>query len=166
MSRRAYPKVTVNNPCICCSATESVLFLRTRFEQYPGPFDYRRCLQCGLVFNSPRPANLSSLYDKDYFQYHIDNGTMRRHVVSQIERLILPAMRYAPGKRLIELGAGRVTCPTHFGEMVMTCRVLKSALLPLPSRVLHSMFPCLKEPPKSILMPVIPALLTSHLPAL
>jgi SAM-dependent methyltransferase len=71
------------------------------------PFDYRRCLQCGLVFNSPRLTNLFALYDKDYFLYHIDGSTMRRHVLNQIERLILPATRFAPGKRVIELGSGR-----------------------------------------------------------
>jgi 2-polyprenyl-3-methyl-5-hydroxy-6-metoxy-1,4-benzoquinol methylase len=107
MSKNAYRKEAVNNPCICCDATQSTLFLRTRFVQYPGWFDYRQCCQCGLVFNSPRLTDLSILYDKDYFFYQHNNASMRKRVFSQIQRLVLPATSYAPGRRLIELGSAR-----------------------------------------------------------
>lgn len=107
MSNKAYHKVEVNNPCICCDATESDLFLRTRFVQCPGWFDYRRCRQCGLVFNSPASQTSQTLYDKDYFLYQHDNTFIRRRALSQIQRLVLPAAPYASGKRLIELGSGR-----------------------------------------------------------
>lgn len=107
MSKKAYRKEAVNNPCICCDATQSALFLRTRFVQYPGWFDYRRCCQCGLVFNSPRLTNLAILYDKDYFFYQHTNASMQKRVLSQVQRLVLPATPYAPGSRLIELGSAR-----------------------------------------------------------
>jgi 2-polyprenyl-3-methyl-5-hydroxy-6-metoxy-1,4-benzoquinol methylase len=107
MSKKAYRKEAVNNPCICCNATKSALFLRTRFVQYPSWFDYRRCCQCGLVFNSPRLTDLSILYDKDYFFYQHSNASMRKRVLSQIQRLVLPATSYASGRRLIELGSAR-----------------------------------------------------------
>ncbi len=107
MSKKVYRKVTVNIPCICCNSIESYLFLQIRFVQYPGIFDYRKCSQCGLVFNSPRFADLSILYDKDYFLYHQGNMNMRGRVLSQIQHLVIPGTLYSPGKHLIELGSGR-----------------------------------------------------------
>ena len=107
MHKNASRKVVVNNPCICCGTTASALFLRTRFVQYPGWFNYRQCCQCGLVYNSPRLEDLSVLYDQDYFLYHRDSSSMRKRVLGQIQRLVLPATSYAPGKRLIELGSAR-----------------------------------------------------------
>ena len=107
MGQKSYCKVEVNNPCICCNATVSDLFMRTRFVQYPGAFDYRKCCQCGFVFNSPRLADLSVLYEKDYFFFQKNNVRMRNHVLCQLQRLVLPAEPYAPGKRLIELGSSR-----------------------------------------------------------
>jgi 2-polyprenyl-3-methyl-5-hydroxy-6-metoxy-1,4-benzoquinol methylase len=100
-------KIVVNDPCICCGASSSSLLLRTRFPQYPGYFDYRRCDHCEIVFNSPRLADLSSLYDQDYFFYLKDASSMRYHVLRQIQHLVLPAEYYAPGKRLIEIGSAR-----------------------------------------------------------
>lgn len=107
MSKEVYHKVNVNSPCICCNATKSYLFLQMRFVQYPGMFDYRKCCECGLVFNSPRLADQSILYEKDYFLYHISNTNIRGRVLSQIQHMVLPATSYSLGKRLVELGSGR-----------------------------------------------------------
>jgi 2-polyprenyl-3-methyl-5-hydroxy-6-metoxy-1,4-benzoquinol methylase len=105
--RKTFHEAVVNKPCVCCGSSESVLFLRTRFVQYPSNFDYRRCRGCGLVFNSPRVTKLSALYDKDYFLFTKDAERMRRHVLRQIQRLVLPAKAYASGMRLIEIGSAR-----------------------------------------------------------
>jgi SAM-dependent methyltransferase len=107
LKQNIFRKEAVNKLCVCCNGTESELFLRTRFAQYPGYFDYRRCRGCGLVFNSPRVNDLSALYDKDYFFFTKDGERMRHHVLRQIQRLVLPMKVYAPGKRLIEIGSGR-----------------------------------------------------------
>ena len=110
MRKRKYRKIPVNDPCICCDTTESDLFLRTRFTQYPGSFDYRKCRQCNLVFNSPRLADLSTLYDKDYFFFHTNEASMRNRVFLQIQRLVLQVECCVHGSRharLIELGSAR-----------------------------------------------------------
>jgi 2-polyprenyl-3-methyl-5-hydroxy-6-metoxy-1,4-benzoquinol methylase len=107
MRKPAGRKVAVNSPCICCDGTTSDLFLRIRFVQYPGRFEYRRCQQCGLVYNSPRLQDLSVLYDQDYFLYHRGTSSMRKRVLDQIQHLILPTVPYAPGRRVLELGSAR-----------------------------------------------------------
>lgn len=99
--------VVVNRPCVCCGVDDDEPYLRIRFPGYRGVFHYRRCRHCGVVFNSPRIADLGSLYDDEYFYFWTSGAYVRRRVIEQVDRLIKPVEPLLRGKRVLEVGAGR-----------------------------------------------------------
>lgn len=100
-------KETVNRPCICCGGDNDAPYLRMRFPEYPGVFEYRQCRDCELVFNSPRLKDLSQLYRGDYFYFWKSAAFMRQRMLGQVSRLIRPVEPLLRGKRVLEVGAAR-----------------------------------------------------------
>lgn len=100
-------KEVVNSPCMCCGHDEESVYLKMRFPEFPGTFEYRRCEECGLVFNSPRLTDLSQLYQGDYFYFWKSAEFMRQRMLGQVSRLIRPAELMLSGKRVLEVGSAR-----------------------------------------------------------
>src|SRR5262249_9959836 len=110
---------------------------------YAGSFEYRRCRICGLLFNSPRLKDLSSLYDADYFVYHRDGASIQHGILNQIRHLVYPASNHAPGKRLIELGSAQghlLNALRQIGYEVQGLEISAAAVAESKSRYSLSVF--------------------------
>lgn len=78
----------VNRPCALCGNSYSSVKHIFNFSVLPRPFELRECNGCGLLFNSPRIADLELLYTETYYvfqeseieRYNRAFAQMRRHL--------------------------------------------------------------------------------------
>jgi SAM-dependent methyltransferase len=110
----------VEVPCALCGATERDDVATN--EAFPIPLRIRRCIDCGHVYLSPRPADedLSSLYDEDYYAgageygYADDRETPEIAAARARARLARIEELREPG-RLLEVGCS-------FGAFLLAAR--------------------------------------------
>lgn len=100
--------ITVNDPCILCGGSISRLKYTFRFEPLPEPFELRECENCGLLFNSPRLADLSPLYADGYYVFQETERALYTRAFSQARRHLDPALGL-PRKSLDILEVGSAT---------------------------------------------------------
>jgi 2-polyprenyl-3-methyl-5-hydroxy-6-metoxy-1,4-benzoquinol methylase len=111
-----------NKPCEICRETRSELAWTTVWPEhrYPGEFSMRRCLSCGLLFNSPRldDEQLGQLYGRNYYFFHRkDPGEIARIVPMYLRTVALVASQ-VDVKRSLDIGCGRGYLPAvmkHLG---------------------------------------------------
>ncbi|MFA6537249.1 MAG: class I SAM-dependent methyltransferase [Patescibacteria group bacterium] len=62
-------------PCLACgSFVKSKVFKNIdRLHNFPGVFEINHCGECGLIYVSPRPKNISQYYLQAYEPYNLDS---------------------------------------------------------------------------------------------
>lgn len=101
---------TVNNPCFVCGGDQSEVRYRPEVGRwgYTGPFVLRRCLGCGLVYNSPRlpQDELAELYRRNYYFFDRQPGAE----ITRIGEAYLRTIAHLPtitSRTLLEVGSGK-----------------------------------------------------------
>jgi 2-polyprenyl-3-methyl-5-hydroxy-6-metoxy-1,4-benzoquinol methylase len=109
-------------PCPVCGQVRSELVHETTYPEhhYPGTFTLRRCLGCGLLFNSPRLdlKELGELYGSNYYFFLRKDRREFDRIVAMYQRTIgLIDRAQLPLKRCIDIGTGRGYFPAVLREL-------------------------------------------------
>jgi 2-polyprenyl-3-methyl-5-hydroxy-6-metoxy-1,4-benzoquinol methylase len=100
-----------NEPCCICGSVESELAWSTTYPEhgYPGGFDLRRCLGCGLLFNSPRLDHdeLAQLYGRSYYFFNRPDSPEFDRAVPMYRRSVALVADQIAQKRTLDIGGGR-----------------------------------------------------------
>lgn len=100
------PSIEANRPCVVCGGSDSELKQVFRFAPLPRPFELRECRECGLLFNSPRLADLAPLYAEGYYVFHETERARYARAFRQVKRHLDPALGGAGGSlEILEVGA-------------------------------------------------------------
>ncbi len=86
------PWIEVNTPCIVCGGSRSSLKHVFHFQVLPKPFELRQCNKCGLLFNSPRLADLTPLYRGDYYVFQQPEKLRIENIIYEIKRHFDPCL--------------------------------------------------------------------------
>lgn len=104
-------KIRVNNPCLICGCSKSELFFKKEYSEhnYPGIFEMRRCLKCGLLFNSPRldVNDLYLLYDKNYYFFNRNDKEEFLRIAEKYCLIISLTEYNLTHKKVLEIGSGK-----------------------------------------------------------
>jgi len=109
--------------CNLCGSKKNKIFLnavKDNVYNIPGIFQMKQCLNCGLVFLSPRPleSEIANLYPEEYGPYHIGKSTkkyvklkqvLKKLGLLQIARALIDGRsafipKLPPGAKILEIG--------------------------------------------------------------
>lgn len=104
-------KAEVNRPCIVCGGQESRLVHSVRYpdQGYPGQFDMRCCLGCGLLFNSPRllDSAIEAFYGGGYYVFQEREADAVARVSLLLSQTLGVASQYVASRELLEVGCAK-----------------------------------------------------------
>lgn len=102
-------KIEANLPCAICGSEDREFYGARgyRFLSYPGAMVMRRCLGCGLVFNSPRLPDdgIAKLYGANYYFFHRHDHVEFQRVMEIYRRTV--ALCQPRTKQLLEIGSAK-----------------------------------------------------------
>lgn len=95
--------------CFVCKSEEFESFYTFDYSDsgLEDPFRLKRCVNCGMVLNSPRlsPEDSAALYETDYYVFDEATETQYREEANRDLRRVLAVSE--PGDRLLEIGCAR-----------------------------------------------------------
>jgi SAM-dependent methyltransferase len=104
-----------NEPCCVCGGLENELAWETTYPEhgYPGRFYLRKCLGCGLLFNSPRLDHdeLARLYGGSYYFFNRPDAPEFDRAVPMYRRSVALVADQIAEKRSLDIGGGRGYLP-------------------------------------------------------
>lgn len=100
------PACTDPVTCECCQGTRQNTVRTVRFGDSALPYRFRRCLNCGLVFCHPRPADdaVHDLYGNDYYLFHIPPARRWARATQLYINTLLPMEKPGGSGRLLDVG--------------------------------------------------------------
>lgn len=104
-------KINVNHTCCICGQKRSNIIYILQYPEYnyPGSFIIRKCLGCGLLFNSPRLSNteLYNLYNDNYYFFKRRDAKEFRRILKIYQRTLKLVENKIQYKKVLEIGSGK-----------------------------------------------------------
>ena len=101
--------------CPCCG---SEFQEHRKYYQYP-LFSYVKCSKCSLVFQNPQPVfeDLSKRYDREYFDYEIENeDNFLNLMLKGLDDIDFSSLDFAEPRRILDVGCATGRLLGHFRE--------------------------------------------------